>query len=115
MSQQIAYALFSDLRSPDPAVRFTVLTRIESITWTDELKVAFSVLAEAEADPATRLHMQMILARVSPDRARPIPADRIQAEFERLAATPGDDPIRFVLLLEGLKKEHAPAAVLTLK
>lgn len=115
MSQQIAYALFSDLRSSDPAIRFTVLTRIESISWTNELKVAFSVLAEAEADPATRLHMQLILARVSPDRAKAIPPDRIQAELERLAGDPAQDPIRFVLLLEGLTREQGPAAVLTLK
>ncbi|HQG30188.1 MAG TPA: hypothetical protein PLY73_16670, partial [Candidatus Ozemobacteraceae bacterium] len=113
MSQQIAYALFSDLRSPDPAIRFAVLTRIESISWTDELKVAFSVLAEAESDPATRLHMHLILARVSPDRAKRIPPDRIQAELERLAGDPGQDPIRFVLLLESLPREQGPATVFT--
>jgi HEAT repeat protein len=116
MSQTIAHALFADLRSSDPAIRFSVLSRIENIAWTDDLRVAFAVLAETEQDPGTRFHMRLILARVSPAHARVLPAaDLLQQEIARLAGEPGSDPVGFALILDSLSIEQGPVAVMTLK
>lgn len=115
MSQELALSLFSDLRSHDPSIRFSVVARIENITWNDELINAFSILTQTECDPAIRLYMQLILERAGKDKGQQVDKSLISKEFATLAKQPESDALRFVLILENLEPDQVPAALVTLK
>jgi len=51
-------ALLEDLSSPDPTIRFSVLSRIEDLDWTPDTLTAFKRRLAAEADPGTRFQMR---------------------------------------------------------
>ncbi|MDD3147868.1 MAG: HEAT repeat domain-containing protein [Candidatus Riflebacteria bacterium] len=94
---------FADLRSPDPSIRFSVLSRIEDFTLTEEQLKVFAGLLTLEQDPGIRFHMQKVLARsASREKGR---ADTIQ--FEELLNNPHRDEIALALLLESVKKGEA--------
>ena len=57
-------ALFADLRSPDPDIRFSVLNRMEDFPWTAEQRAALRESMAAEFDPGIRFQMEKILMRV---------------------------------------------------
>jgi len=114
MSQELAQSLFSDLRSQDPAIRFSVLSRIENVAWTAELRNAFAFLTQTESDPTIKLYMRLITERVGKSSEA---ADRSQVlkEFEDLLGNPETDPMRFVLTMESLDNETAKTALATLR
>ncbi len=107
MSQELALSLFSDLRSPDVAIRFSVLSRIENISWDDELINAFAVLTRTESDPTVRLYMRLILERAG---RKPAAIDNavMKKELAKLIEKPELDPLRLALLLEILPGDLAP-------
>ncbi|MBU1108043.1 MAG: HEAT repeat domain-containing protein [Candidatus Riflebacteria bacterium] len=115
MSQELALSLFSDLRSHDPSVRFSVVSRIENIAWNEELINAFSILTQTECDPAIKLYMQLILERVSRDKGKQVDKNLILKEFDALAKQPESDSLRFVLMLESLEPDQLPLSLVALK
>ncbi|MEW6709242.1 MAG: HEAT repeat domain-containing protein [Candidatus Riflebacteria bacterium] len=114
MTQELALSLFSDLRSGDPSIRSSVLTRIENITWNQELIQAFSVLTQTESDPTIKLSMQLIIERVSHGAARQLDKDLLIKEFSRLAADPEADFLSFAMLLETIEPDQVPLAAVAL-
>ncbi|NLI76805.1 MAG: HEAT repeat domain-containing protein [Candidatus Riflebacteria bacterium] len=118
MNPSLADSLFSDLRSPDPAIRFSVLSRLEALKGDPAILEGLAVLTGRETDPSTRFHMELILARAGrrsdggPGGAGS-PA-RLFEEFEDLVRHPQDDPLRLVLLLENLPPEKSALAAMTL-
>jgi len=114
MSQELAQSLFSDLRSQDPAIRFSVLSRIENVAWTTELRNAFAFLTQTENDPTIKLYMRLITERVGKS-SEATDKSQILKEFENLLGKPESDPMRFVLTMENLDNDTAKTALATLK
>lgn len=54
---------FADLRSPDPSIRFSVLSGLEDLAFTDEQKARLREFLAIEQDPGIRFQMQKVLAR----------------------------------------------------
>ncbi len=114
MSQELALSLFSDLRSPDVSIRFSVLARLENISWDNELINAFAVLTRTESDPTVKLYMRLILERAGRKPAAAIDTQAMHQELARLIEQPGLDPLRLALLLEMLPADSASATGETL-
>ena len=72
--------LFSDLHSPDPSIRFSVLSRVEDIEWNEEQIAFLKGLAVQEKDPGTRFHMQKILARIQREKGGSQPQSQPQSQ-----------------------------------
>ncbi|PKL50292.1 MAG: hypothetical protein CVV42_03290 [Candidatus Riflebacteria bacterium HGW-Riflebacteria-2] len=103
--------LFNDLKSPDPAIRFSVLSRIEDMAWSDEHKEAFRKIFAGEKDPGIRFHMQKVLARLdSGDKNR----GSLEAIEEQLQ-NPLRDEINLALMLESVKRNEAAAVAESLR
>jgi len=103
--------LFNDLKSPDPAIRFSVLSRIEDMSWTDEHREAFREIFAGEKDPGIRFHMQKVLARLDRgDKNR----GSLEAIEEQLR-NPQRDEINLALMLESVKRNEAAAVAESLR
>ena len=106
--------LLDDLKSPDPAIRFSVLSRIEDMTWSDDQRETFRELFTQEKDPGIRFHMQKVLARLdrldSGDKNRGS-LDAIEAQLK----SPQRDEISLALMLESVKRNEAPAVAASLR
>ena len=102
---------FADLRSPDPSIRFSVLSRLEDLTLNDEQQAVFRELLTREQEPGIRFHMQKVLARFEggePWRAG-VP------ELADLLQKPDRDEIALALMLEAVRKPEAPAVLAGLR
>ena len=110
--------LFADLRSSDPSIRFSVLSRIEGMEWTPDQLNSFKSSINAEADPGTKFHMQKILAKVESGKtgAGPLPkgVSKID-EFEKLLKAEERDDLGIALILESVKRGDAPLAAMALR
>lgn len=103
--------LLDDLKSPDPAIRFSVLSRIEDMTWSDEQRETFRKLFTQEKDPGIRFHMQKVLARLdSGEKSR----GTLEAINEQLK-NPQRDEISLALMLESVKRNEAEAVAESLR
>ncbi len=103
--------LFNDLKSPDPVIRFSVLSRIEDMTWSDEHREAFRGIFAEERDPGIRFHMQKVLARL--DRG-----DKNRGSLETIEEqlkNPQRDEISLALMLESVKRNEAAAVAESLR
>ena len=95
--------LFAELSSPDPSIRFSVLSRIEEIPLTAGQIAEFRGLLASECEPGIRFHMQKVLARFEPgELARP---DR--SGISELLRQPARDEISLALYLESVKRGDA--------
>lgn len=102
---------FADLRSPDPSIRFSVLSRIEDLAWTEDQQTAFKELLTQEKDPGIRFHMQKVLARFGS-----LEKNRASAgEIAELLKKPDRDEITLALMLESVKKNEAEAVAKSLR
>lgn len=97
--------LFAELSSPDPSIRFSVLSRIEEMPLTASQIAEFRGMLASECEPGIRFHMQKVLARFEPgEQARP---DR--SGIVELLQQPGKDEISLALYLESVKRGEAQA------
>lgn len=95
-----AKALFSDLKSGDPDVRFSVLSRIEGLKWTEELEAAFLKLINEETEPNLKFQMQKAMAMIQRGRSSESKSHSIAAEIEILLKNPNPDYLTLALSLE---------------
>ncbi len=112
-------ALLEDLSSPDPTIRFSVLSRIEDLDWTPDTLTAFKRRLAAEADPGTRFQMQKLLIRIdrSGDAGRlaaPF-GDSVLKELEALLADPARDDLSLAIVIESVRRGEAPLAAMALR
>lgn len=107
---EAAKDFFSDLKSPDPSIRFSALSGIEDLPLTQSQRDDFRELLNQEKDPGIRFHMQKVLARFESSEQRGGTADAI----EELLKKADRDEINLALMLESVKKADAPrvAAIL---
>ena len=97
--------LFAELSSPDPSIRFSVLSRIEEMPLTGSQIAEFRNLLASECEPGIRFHMQKVLARFETgEQARP---DR--SGISELLRQPARDEISLALYLESVKRGDAQA------
>ena len=108
----ILQTLLEDLRSPDPTIRFSVLSRIGDMERTDELNSTFQGLLLKENDPATRFHMRMVLASVQRDPDQN--SDLVVSEIETLLKNPQRDELSLALLLENVSRAHGPLIIISI-
>jgi HEAT repeat protein len=108
-------ALLADLRSPDPDIRFSVLTRATDLPWTPEQRRTLGELAGAEADAGLQFQMRALLARLdrqSDDGKRV----RAQAsDIEILLQAPERDDLTLAMLLGTIGPGDAPLVALALR
>lgn len=104
---------FADLRSPDPSIRFSVLSRLEDLAWTETQQSAFRDLLSQEKDPGIKFHMQKVLARfVSPEGSKvSASASEIAIQLQK----PDRDEITLALMLESVKKGEAEKVAINLR
>ncbi|HNV68945.1 MAG TPA: HEAT repeat domain-containing protein, partial [Candidatus Ozemobacteraceae bacterium] len=102
-------SLFEDLRSADPAVRYSVLSRIENRPWTPAQVAEFRDLVRSEADVDTRFHMELVL-RLK-DRSQEASARATLADVEAVLSVTPTDYFKLALLLQHLDPAHAPLVV----
>ncbi|MBU1107859.1 MAG: HEAT repeat domain-containing protein [Candidatus Riflebacteria bacterium] len=106
--------LFDELKSPDPAIRFSVLSRIEDMTWSNDQRETFRKLFTLELDPGIRFHMQKVLARLdrldSGEKNRGT-LDSIKEQLNN----PQRDEISLALMLESVKRNEAEAVAASLR
>jgi HEAT repeat protein len=103
--------LLEDLKSPDPAIRFSVLSRIEEMTWSDDQRETFRELFTLEKDPGIRFHMQKVLARLDSSYTN---RGSLAAINEQLN-NPQRDEISLALMLESVKRNEAAAVAESLR
>ncbi len=97
--------LFAELSSPDPSIRFSVLSRIEEMPLTAEQIAEFRSLLASECEPGIRFHMQKVLARFEPgEQTRPD-----SSGLSELLRQPARDEISLALFLESVKRGEAQA------
>jgi HEAT repeat protein len=92
-------SILSDFRASDPVIRFSVLTRLENGKWSPEEIAEIRSLYERETDPATRLHLELVL-RVVAETPMDYTAALTRLDEELKRSTP--DLVNLVLLLKGL-------------
>lgn len=102
---------FADLKSPDPSIRFSVLSRIEDLAWDEFQQNALRELIEKETDPGIKFHMLKVLARLDQSDKNRATA----AEIEQLLTTSDRDEIALALMLESVKKTDAPLVIMSLR
>ncbi|EKD80879.1 MAG: hypothetical protein ACD_39C02113G0001, partial [uncultured bacterium] len=103
--------LLDELKSPDPSIRFSVLSRIEEMTWSDDQRETFRELFTQEKDPGIRFHMQKVLTRLdSSEKSR----GSLEAIEEQLQ-NPQRDEINLALMLESVKRNEAEAVAASLR
>jgi HEAT repeat protein len=102
---------FADLKSPDPSIRFSALSRIEDLTWDDQQQQALRSLIDQEKDPGIRFHMLKVLARLGQSGKSKATA----AEIEELLKDPDRDEMKLAIMLESVKRTDAPLVVISLK
>ena len=115
MSQELTLSLFADLRSPDVAIRFSVLSRLENISWNDELSKAFAIMAQTESDPTVKLYMRLILERAGQKQQTSLDSTRLCQELTTLIQKPDTDQLRLALILEILPRDSIETAAAILK
>ena len=94
---------FADLKSPDPSIRFSVLSRIEDLAWDEQQQAALKKLLEQEQNPGIKFHMLKVLARLDQSKKEVVSA----AEIEQLLQKNDRDEISLALMLEAVKKVDA--------
>lgn len=101
--------LLEDLRSSDPSIRFSVLSRIESMEWSAEQVNTFQALLLAETDPGARFHLQKLLARIDRKKGADFSdtGERIR-QIEHLVRSERRDELALALLLEEVSPAEAP-------
>lgn len=102
---------FADLKSPDPSIRFSVLSRIEDLAWTSAQQQALQELFSQEKDPGIRFHMQKVLARFGNSDKTSASA----AEIDELLKKPDRDEVSLALMLESVKKPEALVVTMSLR
>ncbi len=102
---------FADLCSPDPSIRFSVLSRIEELTLTEEQLKTFQALLVSERDPGIRFHMQKVLARFGERQNN----DSAAATLVDLLHKPARDEMTVALMLDSVKRREASAVVTALR
>ncbi|GAB4267118.1 MAG: hypothetical protein Kow0029_01390 [Candidatus Rifleibacteriota bacterium] len=98
---------FADLKSPDPSIRFSVLSRIEDLAWDEQQRSALKKLISEETDPGIRFHMQKVLARLESKETSKASA----ADIEKLLKNPERDEITLALMLESVKSADAALVI----
>ncbi|MBF0544226.1 MAG: HEAT repeat domain-containing protein [Candidatus Riflebacteria bacterium] len=100
--------LLADLKSTDPFIRFSVLSRVETMEWNPEQINSFQALLLAETDEGVIFHLQKILAHIERKQGG-IQFDEENALFEidQILSNPSRDNLALALLLESVKKTHA--------
>ena len=106
-------SLLDDLRSPDPAIRCSVLPKIRQLDWTVERRETLRNFLTQESDVTTRFHVQQILHRIE-EKVHSTPKDLLP-KFEALLESPDRDYLALALCLEDLSAENAPLALITLR
>ena len=104
-------SLFEDLRSPDPSVRYSVLSRIETRQWTGEQVAEFRTLAAAEVDPGTRFHMDLILKLKDRSGETGTPKKTSVKELEAAFSGLAPDFLHLALVLQHLDPSQIPLAL----
>lgn len=94
---------FADLKSPDPSIRFSVLSRIEDLAWDDQQQAELKNLISQETDPGIRFHMQKVLARLDKSEKNRAGVE----EIEQLLNQSDRDEIALALLLESVKRSDS--------
>ncbi len=94
---------FADLKSPDPSIRFSVLSRIEDLAWDEQQQAALRKLIDDEKDPGIRFHMQKVLARLDQSDKDFATASEIDA----LLRQDTRDELALALMLESVKRADA--------
>ncbi len=102
---------FADLCSPDPSIRFSVLSRIEELSLTEQQIDEFRGLLASECDPGIRFHMQKVLARFEKGEKGRAGA----GEIIELLHKPERDELALALLLDSVKKSDATAVTTALR
>ena len=101
--------LLEDLRSPDPSIRFSVLSRIERMEWSAGQMNTFQALLLAETDPGTRFHLQKLLARIERQQGtEPGETGERVRQIERLIRAESRDDLALALLLDEVTAAEAP-------
>lgn len=108
-------ALLEDLSSPDPTIRFSVLSRIEDVEWTPQTLNAFKQRAAGETDSGTRFQMQKLLARIERKAGAAGGGDGILPELEALLKDPGRDDLSLAIVIESIRRGEAPLAAMALR
>ncbi|NLI77178.1 MAG: HEAT repeat domain-containing protein, partial [Candidatus Riflebacteria bacterium] len=107
--------LFADLHSPDPSIRFSVLSRVEDLEWNEEQLAGLRNLAAQEKDPGTRFHMRKILARIEREKGRNQAPPPTAQEIKGLLQNSRRDDLSLALLLSALPRQEGPAVVQALR
>jgi HEAT repeat protein len=107
--------LFSDLHSPDPALRLSVLWRIEGIEWNPERIRILRDHVARETDPGVRFHLQKILARIEAGGKTPATTENFRSELEKVLNTEPRDELSLALLLETGSSQEAPLVAMLLR
>lgn len=115
MSIDPVAALLEDLSSPDPTIRFSVLSRIEDVEWTPETLDAFKRRAAAETDSGTRFQMQKLLARIERKAGTAGTADGVLMELEALLKDPKRDDLSLAIVVESIRRGDALLAAMALR
>jgi hypothetical protein len=84
----------NDLKSPDPSIRFSVLSRIEDLAWNEQQQNTLKSLIEQETDPGLKFQMQKVLARSDGTAKGSV------AEIEQLLNDPERDEMALAFMLE---------------
>ncbi len=103
--------LLSDLRSPDPTIRFSVLSKLEDLSLAPEQLNKIEQLHESEPDMGIRFHMQKLLAKYR-DQKKTVCS--IKALEEMLKA-PEENEIALALMLESVKRADATLVAIALR
>jgi len=109
-------ALFADLKSSDPSLRFSVLSRIEGMEWDDEKIKTLKTFIASETDPGTKFHMKKILAKIQGGGATTDKGSfEKSAEIETILKAENRDYLSLAMLLETVKRSEAPLVAMALR
>lgn len=101
----------SDLKSPDPSIRFSVLSRIEDLSWGEAEKQKLQEILSSEPDAGIRFHIQKMLVRLEGAEKRRTSA----AEIEALLKRGGYDDLALALMLDSVSRADAPLVAIALR
>ncbi|MBF0410557.1 MAG: HEAT repeat domain-containing protein [Candidatus Riflebacteria bacterium] len=97
--------LLEDLKSDDPFIRFSVLSRIETMEWNSDQVNSFQSLLLAETDEVVMFHLQKILAHIEQKfGGNRFNENDIIQEIQDILASPDKDNLGLALVLESVKK-----------
>ena len=107
-------SLLEDLRSGDPAIRFSVLPRLDDLTWTSASIEALRSLLASEDNPAVREPLTLVLGRLE-KKTPTLHAGKLVQKIEILLEDPSRDDLVLVLWLEKVSLAEAPLVSMALR